>query len=77
MPTTQVRDVPQDAYQALRRRAEAAGQSLQSYMRAQLIELASRRAKTEVLAGVEQRLTAAEIAIDVADIVAARDAERR
>jgi plasmid stability protein len=54
--TIQVRDVPDDVAEVLRRRAEAAGRSLQSYMREQIIALAQRRDRAEVLAVIEQVL---------------------
>ncbi len=56
MATIQVRDVPDDVAETYRRRADAAGKSLQSYMREQLIAMARRRDKAEVMAIVEQAL---------------------
>jgi len=56
MATIQVRDLPDDVAEVYRRRAEAAGRSLQSYMREQLIEGARRRDKAEVMAIVAQAL---------------------
>lgn len=56
MATIQVRDLPDDVAETYRRRAEAAGKSLQSYMREQLISVARRRDKAEVMAIVEQAL---------------------
>jgi plasmid stability protein len=56
MATIQVRDLPDEVAQTYRRRAEAAGQSLQAYMREQLIEGARRRDKAEVLALLQQTL---------------------
>jgi antitoxin FitA len=53
MATMQIRDIPEDVYETLRKRARAAGQSIQSYMREQMIDLASRRTKEEVFAVVE------------------------
>lgn len=53
MATMQIRDIPEDVYETLRKRARAAGQSIQAYMREQMIDLASRRTKEEVLAVVE------------------------
>lgn len=38
MPSIQVKDVPDDVHGALRRRAAIAGQSLQEYLLARLIE---------------------------------------
>lgn len=56
MATIQVRDVPDDVAETYRRRAQASGKSLQSYMREQLIAMARRRDKAEVMAVVEQTL---------------------
>lgn len=56
MATIQVRDVPEDVAQTYRRRAQASGKSLQSYMREQLIAMAHRRDKAEVMVSVEQAL---------------------
>ena len=41
MPSVQIKDVPTDTHAVLRRRATAAQQSLQDYLRNQLIEQAS------------------------------------
>jgi antitoxin FitA len=38
MPSIQVKDVPDDVHATLRRRAAAAGQSLQEYLLAQLVD---------------------------------------
>jgi antitoxin FitA len=56
MATIQVRDVPDDVAEVLRHRAEVAGRSLQSYMRDQLIAIARRRDKAELMAVIEQTL---------------------
>jgi plasmid stability protein len=56
MATIQVRDLPDDVAETYRRRAEAAGQSLQTYMREQLIRGARRRDKAEVIAMLQQKL---------------------
>lgn len=56
MSTIQVRDVPEDVAAVYRRRAKAAHQSLQAYMREQLIAGARRRDKAEVMAAVERAL---------------------
>jgi plasmid stability protein len=60
MSTIQVRDLPDEVAEVFRRRAEAAGRSLQSYMREQLIALARRRDKAEVMAVMERTLAADE-----------------
>jgi len=45
MPSIQIKNVPDDVHRVLRRRAAAAGQSLQEYLLAEL----SRRARTPTL----------------------------
>jgi plasmid stability protein len=49
MPSVQIKDVPDDVHATLRRRAAAAHQSLQEYLRSRLIEEASKPTLSEVL----------------------------
>jgi plasmid stability protein len=49
MPSVQIKDVPDETHAVLRQRAAAAHQSLQEYLRARLIEEASRPTLDEVL----------------------------
>lgn len=49
MPSVQIKDVPEETHAVLRRRAAAAHQSLQEFLRAKLIEEASRPTLDEVL----------------------------
>lgn len=49
MPSIQVKDVPEATHDVLRRRAAAARQSLQEYLRSRLIEEASQPTLEEVL----------------------------
>jgi antitoxin FitA len=49
MPSIQIKDVPVETHAVLRRRAAAARQSLQEYLRARLIEEAERPTLEEVL----------------------------
>jgi plasmid stability protein len=49
MPSIQIKNVPEETHAVLRRRAAAAGQSLQEYLRGRLIEEASRPTVNEVL----------------------------
>jgi plasmid stability protein len=46
MATIQIRDIPDDVYEGIRERARAAGQSLQAFMRAEVIENERRRERT-------------------------------
>lgn len=55
MANVLIRDVPDDVHQALRRRAERAGQSLQQYLQAELARLAERPSMAEVLGRIESR----------------------
>jgi plasmid stability protein len=55
MPSVQIKNVPQDVHRVLRRRAAAAGQSLQEYLRARLVEQARRPTLDEVLRRAGER----------------------
>lgn len=50
MPTIQIREIPQDAYDVIRKRARAAGRSIQSYMRDLVIDFAGGPTTEEALA---------------------------
>jgi antitoxin FitA len=49
MPSVQIKDVPEQTHAVLRKRAAAAHQSLQEYLRTRLIEDASEPTLDEVL----------------------------
>lgn len=49
MATIQIRDVPESAYEVIRKRARASGRSIQSYMRDVVVEFAGRPTTDEVL----------------------------
>jgi antitoxin FitA len=55
MPSIQVKDVPDDVHAVLRRRAAVAGQSLQEYLLAHLIQEASTPTLGELFDRIEQR----------------------
>jgi len=55
MPNVQIRDVPREVHEALVRRAEFAGQSLQQYLSAQLTAIASTPTVDEILDRIERR----------------------
>lgn len=55
MPNVLVRDLPDDVHARLQQRAEAAGQSLQQYLTAQLSRLAAAPTIDEVLARIGER----------------------
>lgn len=58
MATIQIRDVPEPVHRVYKARAAAAGQSLQEYLRTELIEGAKLRAPGEIAAEVEAELAA-------------------
>ena len=55
MPNVQVRDVPNEVHEALVRRAEQAGQSLQQFLASQLAEIAATPTVKEILDRIERR----------------------
>jgi len=55
MPSIQIKHVPSEVHRTLRSRAALAGQSLQGYLLARLVEDASRPTLDEVLARVADR----------------------
>jgi len=69
MATIQIRDIPEEAYEAIRRRARVAGQSIQAYMRDQVIAQAGRPTKTEAIAAIRAALsTHSPVQLTAADI---------
>lgn len=48
MATIQIRDVPEETYETIRKRARARGQSIQAYMRQQLIDQANSPSSADV-----------------------------
>lgn len=56
MATIQIREIPEDSYEVVRRRARAAGQSIQAYMRDQVIAFARQPTVGEVLSELEVAL---------------------
>jgi hypothetical protein len=55
VPNVQIRDVPQEVHEALVRRAELAGQSLQQYLAAQLAAMVATPTLDEMIARIERR----------------------
>ena len=58
MATIQIRGIPEDVHRTYRTRAAAAGQSLQEYLRAELIEGARLQDPREIVAEVDDDLRA-------------------
>jgi plasmid stability protein len=72
-----VREVPDAVRDELAARAARAGQSLQEYVRAMLVEAASRPPVADVIARARARVHATAVRVDAESILAARDADRR
>jgi plasmid stability protein len=53
MATIQIREIPEDTYEVIRKRARGAGRSIQSYMRDWVVDFASRPTTEEALAVME------------------------
>jgi len=51
--TIQIREIPEDAYEVIRKRARAKGRSIQSYMREVVIDFAYLPTTEEVLVELE------------------------
>ena len=76
MPSLSIRDVPPETRDELAARAARAGQSLQAYLRAQLIELARRPPAGEVIARARARVEMTGTQLSATRIVEHRDADR-
>jgi plasmid stability protein len=72
-----IRDVPDAVRDELAARAARAGQSLQEYLRAMLVDAASRPPVADVIARARARVEATGVRLDTESILAAREAERR
>jgi antitoxin FitA len=79
MATIQIRDVPDDVHELLVALAQEAGQSLQAYMRQQVVDLARARSrKASALAELEEFLERdGGTGTTVDQILADLDADRR
>lgn len=73
MPNVQVRDVPDEVHEALVRRAEQAGQSLQQFLAAQLGLIAATPTPEDILDRIESR---SKGELSAATAVETLDAER-
>ncbi|MGH2885109.1 MAG: FitA-like ribbon-helix-helix domain-containing protein [Solirubrobacteraceae bacterium] len=72
-----IRDVPDEVRDELAARAARSGQSLQEYVRAMLVESASRPPVSDVIARARARVTATGSRVDAEAILRARDGDRR
>lgn len=73
MPNVQIRNVPDDVHEALLRKAELTGKSLQQYLAGELVTLATTPTVDEVIDRIEHR---SKGRLTRADAVAATREER-
>lgn len=72
-----VRDVPDEVVSELASRAAAEGRSLQEFLRAELVRLASRPAPARWAADARRGAELTGLHLSAEDILGARDADRR
>jgi plasmid stability protein len=77
MVAVTIRNVPEAVRDELAARAARSGRSLQEYLAAQLTELAERPALEDVVARARARARTSGHRVDVASLLADRDADRR
>ena len=76
MTTITIRNVPEDTHAELVAKAAAAGQSLQEYLKAKLIEVADRPDMATLMARIRARKEATGINVPIEDILADLRADR-
>jgi len=77
MTSITVRDVPEEVRAELAARAARSGRSMQEYLRLKLTELAERPDQTDVVDRIRQRVARTGTSLSRAEILAAKDADRR
>ncbi|MGL4178734.1 MAG: FitA-like ribbon-helix-helix domain-containing protein [Dermatophilaceae bacterium] len=77
MATIQVREIPEASYEVIRRRARAAGQSIQAYMRDRVVDLAAHLTTEEALALIDSARDPATPGASRDSILADLAADRR
>lgn len=77
MATIQIRDVADEAYEIIRRRARVAGQSIQTYMKEQIERLAREPTDAELLAEIERHIELDGTEVDRAALLRDLDTDRR
>ena len=77
MPTIQIRNIPEPVYDEIRRRARIRNQSIQQYMLAEVHRLVQRADKEELIQRIERFKARAGIELDVEQMLADLEADRR
>ncbi len=78
MATIQIREIPEDAYEVIRRRARRDGRSIQSYMRDRIVEFTGQPTAAEVISALESSLAShSTTGATVEEILADLTSDRR
>ena len=77
MSTIQIRNIPEPVYEEIRRRARARNQSIQQFMLAEVHRLAEGTDTEYLRDRIEKLKATAGIELDVAQMLADLEAERR
>ena len=77
MATIQIRDISEDAYEVIRRRARNSGQSIQVYMKRKVEQMASEPDDAGLFPDIERFVEAHGLRLDVDALLADLDAGRR
>jgi len=77
MATITIRDIPEDTHAELKVRAARAGQSLQEYLKGQLVEITRRTDMKALMAKWHKIKQEEQINVSVEDILEARDSGRQ
>ena len=77
MATIQIRDVSEEAHEIIRRRARAAGQSIQAYMKTAVERLAREPEDTELFADLDSFVETHGIRLDMQALLEDIDQGRR
>ena len=77
MPTIQIRNIPEPVYDEIRRRARVRNQSIQQFMLAEIHRLVQRADKEELIQRIERFKARAGIELDVEQMLADLEADRR
>ncbi len=72
-----IRNVPEEVRNELASRAARRGQSMQEFLRGELERIASRPSNDVLLQEVRRRVEASGTRVTAAEILAARDADRK
>jgi plasmid stability protein len=77
MPSVQIKNVPAEVHRTLRRRADEAGQSLQTYLLAELTEQASRPTNRELFDRIDRECSGGRVSPSFAAKVVREDRDAR